>query len=216
MEKTILTDDQLKIISAIGNEPLLKNFYLSGGTALSAYYLKHRFSDDLDFFIFKDPDKIFLHHFAERLKLLLAADELYFRRLFDRNLFIFKLGKQELKTEFTKYPFKQLAKSVIKNGIKIDSLRDIAANKFMTLLDRFDPKDFVDLFFLLKKFKLDKIRRDAEKKFNTKITDLALGSELSKVRHIEALPKMIKEISIKELKDFFGQQAVIMERKIFD
>lgn len=30
-------------------------FYLTGGTALGRYYLDHRFSDDLDFFVNRDP-----------------------------------------------------------------------------------------------------------------------------------------------------------------
>jgi len=68
MEQEILTKTQKKIINAVAKEPNLDRFYLSGGTALSACYLKHRFSDDLDFFIFEDPDAIFLHSFAEKLK----------------------------------------------------------------------------------------------------------------------------------------------------
>jgi tagatose-1,6-bisphosphate aldolase non-catalytic subunit AgaZ/GatZ len=30
--------------------PALKDFYLTGGTALGRFYLNHRYSDDLDFF----------------------------------------------------------------------------------------------------------------------------------------------------------------------
>lgn len=32
-------------------ESLLLPFYLTGGTALSRFYFKHRFSDDLDLFV---------------------------------------------------------------------------------------------------------------------------------------------------------------------
>lgn len=32
------------------------SFYLTGGTALSRYYLNHRYSEDLDFFVNDDPD----------------------------------------------------------------------------------------------------------------------------------------------------------------
>jgi predicted nucleotidyltransferase component of viral defense system len=34
-----------------------ERFYLSGGTALSAYYLQHRYSDDLDLFT-RDQDAL--------------------------------------------------------------------------------------------------------------------------------------------------------------
>jgi predicted nucleotidyltransferase component of viral defense system len=32
----------------------LRFFYLTGGTALAAYYLRHRLSEDLDFFAEKE------------------------------------------------------------------------------------------------------------------------------------------------------------------
>jgi predicted nucleotidyltransferase component of viral defense system len=38
--------------------------------------------------------------------------------------------------------------------VRVDSEYDIAANKLMALVDRFDPKDCVDLYFLLQKFLL--------------------------------------------------------------
>ena len=31
------------------------SLYLTGGTALSRFYLHHRYSDDLDFFVNSDP-----------------------------------------------------------------------------------------------------------------------------------------------------------------
>ena len=54
------------------------------------------------------------------------------------------MDERSLKSEFTIYPFLNLNRSERRR--KIDSLRDISANKLMALLDRFEPKDFVDLF----------------------------------------------------------------------
>ena len=51
MEQTILTNEQKLALELISYEPNLKNFYLSGGTALAEYYFQHRLSDDLDFFV---------------------------------------------------------------------------------------------------------------------------------------------------------------------
>src|SRR5258708_17660707 len=52
MEKPtdVLTRFQLNVLKVLSREPLLKDFYLTGGTALSAFYLHHRLSEDLDFF----------------------------------------------------------------------------------------------------------------------------------------------------------------------
>lgn len=216
MGQTILTDAQKKVIAAVSREPNLAGVYLSGGTALAAYHLNHRLSDDLDFFSFEEIEKIFLHSFAEKLKSIVGAGSSRFERLYDRNQFFYKFNSEELKVEFSKYPFYQLENFVIKDGIKIDGLRDIAANKLMALLDRFDPKDFVDLYFILKKFKLADVRADAEKKFGIKIGDIFLGGEIAKVKRIEALPKMIKKLTIKELKIFFTETAKELKPNIFE
>lgn len=207
MEQTLLTSNQRKVIELVASEKKLNDIYLTGGTALANYYLKHRISDDLDFFTSKEPDTIFLHKFASSLKDALEAQNLRFEKLHDRNQFFLEFEKEELKIEFTLYPFTQLEKPKVEDGIKIDSLRDIAANKMMTILDRFDPKDFVDLYFILQKTDLQKVRQDAEEKFGQKISGLFLGSELAKVQRIEALPKMIKPLTIETLKKFFTEEA---------
>lgn len=207
MSGKILTKTQKKVIKIVAGEPKLEGFYLTGGTALAGFYLKHRLSDDLDFFTSKPPDSIFLHSFADKIKQALDAKSVRFEKIYDRNQFFFDFEKTELKLEFTLYPFTQLEKPKTIGGIKIDSLRDIAANKLMAMLDRFDPKDFVDLFFLLKKFKLQEVRRDAEKKFGAKIDNIFLGGELMKSQRIGALPKMQKPLTIEKIKKFFAEQA---------
>jgi len=190
----------------VAEEPKLADFYLTGGTALAAYYLHHRISDDLDFFSFNEPDTFFIHEFINKLRIELAAKTVRFEKLHDRNQFFFVLGENELKVEFTKYPFKQLESPKIMEQLKIDSLRDIGANKLMAALERFDPKDFVDLYYLLESTELENIRKDTEIKFGLKIGGIFLGGELAKVRRIEALPKMLKPLTIEELKEFFSQE----------
>ncbi len=216
MEQEVLNNRQKQVLSAVSQEPGLADFYLTGGTALAAYYFYHRTSEDLDFFSFEEPDKFFLHGFTEKLKDLLKADSVRFGRLYDRNQFFFMFGQKELKVEFAKYPFSQLDEPVIKDGVRVDSLRDIAANKLMTMLDRFDPKDFIDLFYLLQKFQINDVRKDVEKKFGINIGDIFLGGELAKSRRIEALPNMLKSLTLEELKEFFAKQAKELESRILE
>lgn len=215
MEQIYLNTWQKKVITLVANEPNLTNFYLTGGSALAAYYLYHRSSEDLDFFTFKEPDPMFLHAFINRLKKKLEVKTIRFERLYDRNIFFFRVGEEEVKLEFTLYPFSQLEMPKIIGGIRVDSLRDIAANKLMAILDRFDPKDFVDLFFILKRYKLEKIRKDVEKKFGIKIDNIFLGGELMKVKRIVALPKMRKLLTIEKLKVRFASEAKKLSPAIF-
>lgn len=207
MEQKTLTSAQKTVIREVAKEPKLADFYLTGGTALAAYHLHHRISDDLDFFSFGEPDTFFIHEFVNKLKVDLAAGTVRFEKLHDRNQFYFNLSNnEELKIEFTKYPFKQLENPKTMERLKVDGLKDIGANKLMAALERFEPKDFVDIYYLLEFAKLEDIRRDTEIKFGIKIGGVFLGGELAKVRRIEALPKMLKPLTINELKDFFSQQ----------
>ena len=49
--ESILSKNQRRILEIISKEKIVyDNFYLTGGTALSEFYLKHRLSEDLDFF----------------------------------------------------------------------------------------------------------------------------------------------------------------------
>jgi len=53
--KSILTQKQSAFLDKIGhNDFFVKNFYLTGGTALAAFYLRHRHSEGLDFFSEKE------------------------------------------------------------------------------------------------------------------------------------------------------------------
>ena len=57
MAEKILSANQTKILDAIGKDPEICDFfYLSGGTALAGFYLKHRYSEDLDFFTDQEFD----------------------------------------------------------------------------------------------------------------------------------------------------------------
>ncbi len=206
--KNILTPERVRVLELVAKEPRLANFYLSGGTALSAFYFQHRDSEDLDFFCFETINVSLIHEFMDMVKKDLGAKTMRYDKVFYRNLFFLTLAdKTEFKLEFTKYPFKHLGKISKKFGVPIDSLRDIAANKFMALIERFDPKDFVDMYFLLERYSLSAIRRDAEKKFGSKIGDMGVGSEFAKVRRIEALPRMLKPLTIGKVKVFFANEA---------
>lgn len=191
----------------VNQTPELKSFYLSGGTALAAFYLHHRFSDDLDFFTFQDPDPIAIETAVQAIANTIGASQTRFEKLHDRRMFFLKTDEGELKLEFTKYPFAQLNPTESLRGMRVDSLRDVSANKLAALVDRFDPKDFVDLYFILQRASLEDVRQDAEQKFGLKFSPLFLGGELAKVKRVEALPRMIKPLTRDDLHAFFSDQA---------
>ena len=55
---SLFTPEQKLIFDQIkNNQYLTENFYFTGGTALSYFYLNHRYSDDMDFFSEKKIDQ---------------------------------------------------------------------------------------------------------------------------------------------------------------
>lgn len=206
---TPLQDKVLELFAK--NKYLSETFYLTGGTALATFYLKHRYSDDIDFFSEKDFDNIAIEKFMLELKEKFKANELIYNKIHDRRIFYLKFPKEELKVEFTLYPFGPLKKFDLRNQIKIDSLQDIAANKLMALYDRFEPKDYFDLYFLLQKFDLDDLIKNVEKKFGMKLEKIALGSAFARAGRLgqtdQPLPKLLKKISVEKIKDFYIELA---------
>ena len=220
MEQRILTPAQQKVLELLANHPILApQFYLSGGTALAEYYLKHRYSDDLDFFTdAKDFPQLEIEQFARNVQIALGATSLEYRRLYDRRIFFFALGQEELKMEFTFYPFLHLENPTIYNSVAIDSLSDITAGKFMALMDRTEPKDFVDFYFLMryKDITTLRIQELVEKKFGMHIDPVTVGSEFAKVRNISRLPRMIQPLTIEELKAFFSDRMRELKNVILE
>jgi len=123
---------------------------LTGGTALSRAYYKHRYSDDLDFFVNNDDD------YLEQVKEIffrLREDGFFWDTEVDfisaKTFTSFKVrwGRTEavLKLDFVNDVAAHFGE-IVKAGIfdRIDSLRNILSNK-LTAVFRFDAKDVADI-----------------------------------------------------------------------
>ena len=69
MGQTILTPHQSQFLELVGQEPdLVKDYYFTGGTALTEYYLKHRISEDIDLFTERfEVDQILIEAFLKKI-----------------------------------------------------------------------------------------------------------------------------------------------------
>ncbi len=200
----ILTQEQKIILDEIKNNQFLSsNFYFTGGTALSHLYLKHRYSEDLDFFSEEKLDnQIILTIVSEWAK----KHQFKFQSRFVEVVYRFDLifPKQILvKLDFGYYPYKRLRPGKILKGIMTDSIEDIAVNKLLTISQSNDVKDFVDLYFILQTQSLLDLMEGLRIKFNMIVEPLLLAADFLKVEEFDYLPKMIKPLTLKELKLFF-------------
>ena len=79
MAQTILSRNQNKVLSAVSRDrKICRFFYLSGGTALAEFYLKHRFSEDLDFFSENEFDAQAISVFFKKNKIKLGIKKIDF------------------------------------------------------------------------------------------------------------------------------------------
>ena len=210
MENKILDPKQVEFLDEFQKIAFLKdNFYLTGGTALSAFYLRHRYSEDLDFFTEREIDVLNLDASLKKLQKILNPDKVDFQQSYNRNLVFFSFGDAVLKTEFTYFPFPRIDDKMSWRGISADSLTDIAVNKLFTIYQRVAARDYIDLYFIIKKegFKIDDLILKAKAKFDWHIDPIQLGAQFIKAGEAEDLPRMIKKIKTSAWRSFFIDEA---------
>ena len=215
----VLTPLQVKVLKALSQEPLLKDFYLTGGTALSAFYLHHRLSEDLDFFtgvptgVSRAPALI--RKVASRLHA-----RLFFGRRFETLFECTLIGDHEEHVEMDfaldmpgrLKPVRRLAPW----GLRIDNRTDIACNKLSALYERSEPKDFVDIYWIHKNYlPLDRLIRFARRKYPG-LDDYGLAMSFLKVKDVTLWPRMLVPFKASTLRTLFVQKAKQLSRGIFE
>lgn len=133
-----------------------EGFYLAGGTAL-ALQIGHRHSLDFDFYLPKkfDSNKL-LKLFQKNFKKIQVINQ-------EEDTLLLSVEGINLSFFTYKYP---LLKPLIKiQEINLASLEDIAAMKLVAIIQRKSKRDYIDLFYLLENFGLEKILILTEKKY---------------------------------------------------
>lgn len=120
-----------------------RNFFLTGGTALSVFYLYHRLSNDIDLFSPKETD----------------LSEIYFwmRRMWNNECgkinegpFFLSALVKDVKVDFVidAVSSKEKRPAILfenNRSLQVDTIDSIVSNKLCALVSRTEPKDFVDL-----------------------------------------------------------------------
>ncbi|MDO8638317.1 MAG: nucleotidyl transferase AbiEii/AbiGii toxin family protein [Candidatus Daviesbacteria bacterium] len=214
MGKIQFTKKQQIILNEVAqNKWFSTHFYFTGGTALSSFYLHHRFSDDLDFFSEEKFDNQIIFTLMEELG---QKHNFTFQSRFMEVTYIFNLqfkDGENLKVDFGYYPYKKVEREMEKDGLNVDSLLDIAVNKLLTVSQRTEVKDFVDLYFLLQKFTIWDLMEGVKVKFKIKMDPFLIGIDLLKAEGFDYLPKMIKPLTLDDLKSFFRDKAQKLSKR---
>lgn len=178
-----LTQQQKLAIELLAHSPLRDIFYWTGGTLLAYHYLHHRKSIDLDFFSEKKFSLEEINLFAQELKEKGDFANIHYQKIFERHEFIFENGER-LRLEFVYFNHekKTLNKRGLIDGVYIDSLDDIAANKTLAYFDRNEPKDLFDIYFLIHKsgFTPARLLKLTQQKFGISFNEGSFWSEAFK------------------------------------
>lgn len=201
---TLLQKDFLIRFFAV---PVGQRFWLTGGTALAAFYFHHRVSDDLDLFTL---DEIALTAIIQPLHDIAAelGYGLTTTRLSDYFLQAVLTGEgSSLKLDLVRDVGPQFGERHICDGIVVDSLDNIAANKVTAILGRADVKDFVDLYFILQAgYDLKHLIEQAKQK-DLGLTEFYLGHMMRQVTKLDFMPELLEPLSLGTLQEFYLELA---------
>ncbi len=143
------------VLEKIAQSGLSDSFYLGGGTAL-AIQLGHRESIDLDWFSQNDfSNKAIKEKLSSLGELEIVGEE-------DGTI---NATLDEVKVSFLRYKYSLLYPLIDFEGVKLADERDIAAMKIDAASSRGSKKDFIDIYFLLKKYTRENLIGFFEQKY---------------------------------------------------
>ena len=121
-------------------------FYLTGGTAISRFYLNHRYSDDLDFFTNATPNfSKYINKVNNKISSRFnvnVSDELFTE---DFCRFFITDNEVSLKIEFVNDVEYRAGKPIATSYGLVDTIDNILANKIAAITGRDEPKDVFDI-----------------------------------------------------------------------
>ncbi|MEN3046984.1 MAG: nucleotidyl transferase AbiEii/AbiGii toxin family protein [Candidatus Hydrothermales bacterium] len=182
-----------KVVVTRIKDILDKGFYLAGGTAVY-YYLNHRHSIGLDFFINEKIDFRELYPFFQPEEIKFLSKDTIHAEIENVNVSFFQYL----------YPLLNPLRSL--DLIKIASLEDILCMKINAIISRGSRKDFVDVYFIMNFLEIDseKAIELFRKKFGN-YDELVIKKAVTYFEDTEKEPEfpMIKKIEWGEIKKFF-------------
>lgn len=163
--KGLLTPGQLEILKIFRELPDAPHFYLSGGTALAEFYLGHRRSFDLDLFTSEAGLVLPFSRTMER-----HFDREGFKLQAIRRLESFAefggswRNQEEVRVQLAYDSPYRFAAPVATPLITVNDYQDLVVDKFLAFFGRSEPRDAVDLAFILDREDFGELSELAQRK----------------------------------------------------
>ncbi|MGB9723995.1 MAG: nucleotidyl transferase AbiEii/AbiGii toxin family protein [Chloroflexia bacterium] len=216
--KGLLTPIQRAFLAVFSGLPDQEHFYLTGGTCLAEFYLGHRLSQDLD--LFTGEGELILP-FSYRLETTVRSGGLaitVIRRFASFVEFLVGRGEEQVRVDLAlDAPFRFEPPLLSEYGIWTNSRPDLLADKVLAYFGRAEPRDAVDLYFLLQEENLDRLLDMAARKdpgFDLYWFAVALNRAADFPDELERWPvQMRRPFAPRDLKATFQRLALdLMER----
>ncbi len=156
--KGLLTPIQRAFLPVFASMPDQEQFYLAGGTALAEFYLGHRLSFDLDLFTAEadliPPFAYQLEAVARQAGLQMEAT----RRFSTFVEFMVTQDDERLRVDLgLDTPVRFDTPVLSEHGVFVSRYRDLCVDKLLAYFGRAEPRDAVDLYFILKEASLNEL-----------------------------------------------------------
>ncbi len=217
--KGLLTPLQRACLAAFAGLPDQAHFYLSGGTALAEFYLGHRLSFDLDLFTPEEalilPTSYQIETTAPRYGLQVSV----VRRFATFVELVIGRDQDQVRVELAlDSPFRLEPPSPTEIGVMVNSYRDLVVDKLLAYYGRAEPRDAVDLYFILQQEPLDPLLLLAARKdpgFDLYWFAVALNRAVAFPDEEERWPvKMLVPFDALDLKQKFQDWALTLMARI--
>jgi hypothetical protein len=142
---------QREVLSGLSrNEEISDFFFLTGGTALAAFYLFHRVSEDLDLFSKEKTDLADIDFWISKTW---PGETVPIRRSRGFLSVLIRDVKVDIVYDQLAAPGNRKRADLGEGlSIAVDTIENIASNKLTTLVSRTEPKDFIDFYFIRRRF----------------------------------------------------------------
>lgn len=200
MHKQTLAKKTERVLEKIAGSGISEDFYLAGGTALALEF-GHRKSDDLDWFSAKQFSN-------DRIKKRLS--EIGAFELTSEESGTIHGVLDEVKVSFLEYGYGMLYPFIRFENANLADERDIAAMKIDAMSSRGSRKDFVDIYFLLKKYSISELIGFFEQKYkNIQFNKLHILKSMVFFTDAEAepMPVMVEQVNWEEIKRTIQAEA---------
>ena len=174
MHKGILSQKQLQLLPLLNK--FSNQFGLVGGTA-TALQIGHRRSIDFDLFTTKNYDN------AKVRKKIRENHKI--QNILVENLDELTLIVEDVKITFYKYPFKIDFLENFEEIISLPNLVSLAAMKAFTLGRRSKWKDYVDLYFIFKRYSLSQVINKSQEIFENEFNEKLFREQLAYFKDID-------------------------------